>query len=450
MRKLLIALIAILVSFAGSAADASSGPDHRLPTEIDLPDGFFPEGIAIGRGSTFYVGSLADGSVYRGDLETGQGSVLTEPTGPFSAVGLAVDRWQRVWVAGGPSGTGRVYDGRTGELLASYELTGPVESFINDVIVTRQAAWFTDSGTTIDPDPGQGRFPGEPRVFEVPLGRRGGLPDPSEVTEIAVDVPDVGFPNLNGIETTPGNHNLVVAHTLLGDLFAVDKKSGSAQRMEVDVSFAGADGLVRNGRTLYVVENGAAQITELQVNKRATAGEVRRVLPLPATETPTTAALYRRGLYVADARFMTRAGPYQILRVPLQCRSAAASGVGQGAPPQDGDPPGLIRTVATISGNSLLRGRTEAAFLITDPTPPELVFDGDLTFFTRTGTLTVTLDGTLDVTTGRFRASGPVTDATGGLHGAVGTISFDGVQDLADPAGAFTETLSGEVCVDGR
>ena len=27
---------------------------------IELPDGTFPEGIAVGRGSTFYVGSLSD------------------------------------------------------------------------------------------------------------------------------------------------------------------------------------------------------------------------------------------------------------------------------------------------------------------------------------------------------------------------------------------------------
>jgi hypothetical protein len=242
---------------------------------------------------------------------------------------------------------------------------------------------------------------------------------------------------------------LIVAHTSLGALFVVDRRSGSAEQVDVDATFIGADGLVRDGRTMYVVENGAARISEVRLSRRAASGVVRKVLPLPSTETPTTAAFYRRGLHVVDARFTSMKGPYKVLRVPLRCRSASATGVGQGAPAQAGDPPNLTRTVATITGNSLLRGRTEAAFLITDPTPPELGFTGDLKFITRSGTLTVTLDGTLDVTTGRFLASGPVTDSTGGLSGAVGTINFDGVQDLADPAGAFTETLSGEVCVDG-
>ena len=38
--------------------------------------------------------------------------------------------------------------------------------------------------------------------------------------------------------------------------------------------------------------------------------------------------------------------------------------------------------------------------------------------------------------------------ATGKLDGAIGTLTLAGVQNLLDPAGSFTETVSGEVCVD--
>jgi sugar lactone lactonase YvrE len=212
MRKL-VAILVFLMAAVAAPADASGVKSHRLPSTIDLPDGYFPEGIASGRGSTFYVGSLADGSIYRGDYRSGEGEVFTESAGPFATIGLTVDRRGRVWATGGTSGTGRVYDGRTGELLATYPFTGPLESFINDVIVTHDAAWFTDSGTRNSPDPANFQFAGEPRLFKVPLGRGGKLPEPGAVEELPVAMPDIAFPNLNGIETTPDNGALIVAIT---------------------------------------------------------------------------------------------------------------------------------------------------------------------------------------------------------------------------------------------
>jgi sugar lactone lactonase YvrE len=209
MRKLVAILVVFLMAAVAAPADASGVKSHRLPSTIDLPDGYFPEGIASGRGSTFYVGSLADGSIYRGDYRSGEGEVFTESAGPFATIGLTVDRRGRVWAAGGTSGTGRVYDGRTGELLATYPFNGPLESFINDVIVTHDAAWFTDSGTRNSPDPANFQFAGEPRLFKVPLGRGGKLPEPGAVEELPVAMPDIAFPNLNGIETTPDNGALM-------------------------------------------------------------------------------------------------------------------------------------------------------------------------------------------------------------------------------------------------
>ena len=63
-------------------------------------------------------------------------------------------------------------------------------------------------------------------------------------------------------------------------------------------------------------------------------------------------------------------------------------------------------------------------------------------------TLTVDLDGTLDLTTGEFAASGDVSGATGKLDGATGSLTLVGVQNLLDPIGSFIETVSGEICVD--
>ena len=95
-----------------------------------------------------------------------------------------------------------------------------------------------------------------------------------------------------------------------------------------------------------------------------------------------------------------------------------------------------------------MQGTTEAAFQVTGLTPTGIAFSGVITFTTNRGTLSVDLDGTLDLTTGDFRASGDVSGATGKLDGATGTLTLAAVQNLLDPAGSFTETVSGEVCVD--
>ena len=64
LRRPLLAVLLIVLSFTMmGAASAQTFPDL-----IPLPDGFQPEGIAVGKGSTFYVGSIPTGAIYRGDL----------------------------------------------------------------------------------------------------------------------------------------------------------------------------------------------------------------------------------------------------------------------------------------------------------------------------------------------------------------------------------------------
>src|SRR4029450_4324193 len=89
-----------------------------FPSLISLPANFGPEGIAVGTGHTFYVGSLAAatlGQILVGDLRTGEGSELVAPTGR-PALGMKYDeRSHLLFVAGGVSGTGAIYDATSGE-----------------------------------------------------------------------------------------------------------------------------------------------------------------------------------------------------------------------------------------------------------------------------------------------------------------------------------------------
>lgn len=118
---------------------------------------------------------------------------------------MDVDRRGRLWVAGGEPQSPesnvvagyRVYDTRTGKLVRSVTL--PEAGFINDVIVTRRAAWFTDSFS--------------PRLIRVPLGRHGRIGEPEFVT-LAGDweqVPDAF--NANGIVATRDSRHLIVAQS---------------------------------------------------------------------------------------------------------------------------------------------------------------------------------------------------------------------------------------------
>jgi hypothetical protein len=56
-----------------------------------------------------------------GQLRTGERRLISEGLGPdFPSVGLKIDNRGRLFVAGGPSGTGRVIDVETGKIIRNY------------------------------------------------------------------------------------------------------------------------------------------------------------------------------------------------------------------------------------------------------------------------------------------------------------------------------------------
>ena len=75
MRRISIFFAIMSIGLIGVATPATAHPPANFPTTIALPDGFPPEGIAIG-GHLAYFGSRLDGSIYRADLRTGTGAVL--------------------------------------------------------------------------------------------------------------------------------------------------------------------------------------------------------------------------------------------------------------------------------------------------------------------------------------------------------------------------------------
>jgi sugar lactone lactonase YvrE len=304
-----VALLTLLAAAlpASSVAKPGATAERAFPDVIQLPHGFQPEGIATGRGTSFYVGSLLDGRIYRGNLRTGNGRTLVEGEAGRVAVGIEVDRRNRLWVAGGPTGKGRVYDARTGELLRSYTFRAPDTSFVNDVVVTRRAAYFTDSVKQVlyvaPIGPGGRLFP----AFRMPISG-----------DFVYDTSPGAF-NANGIEASPNGRTLLVVQSGAGKLFKVHAATGVSREVRLRGGTVQAgDGLLRIGRTLYVVQNQLNQIAEVRLRARYARGRITDTITDPDFVVPTTVARFGRWLYAVNAKFgteMTPDTPYEVVKV---------------------------------------------------------------------------------------------------------------------------------------
>src|SRR5690349_8792474 len=134
-----VALLPVAVS--GGAAQA-----RRIPSTVDLPVGFRPEGIASGPGTTYYAGSMANGSIVTGDLFTGSQSVLL-PASPGRAIrGLYFDdRSGLLWAAGNVGSDQYVWAVATSNGTVVYSETVLGGGFHNDLVVTADRVFVTDS-----------------------------------------------------------------------------------------------------------------------------------------------------------------------------------------------------------------------------------------------------------------------------------------------------------------
>jgi hypothetical protein len=109
-----------------------------------------------------------------------------------AAIGVGIDGRNRLFVAGGGTGKGFVYDAASGGQLASYQLaTGLEPTFVNDVAVTKGGARFTDSNRLV--------------LYRVPVAPSGALGPTAEVLPLSGDLQLGDGINLNGIDPLPGH-----------------------------------------------------------------------------------------------------------------------------------------------------------------------------------------------------------------------------------------------------
>ncbi len=325
--RLIVVLLALLAG--SSVAPATFAQETAVPATplpgggrvFALPaGGGFPEGVAYDEVTgDFYVGSTEDGTIYRGNVQTGMVEVFVPSSPGRVAVGLALDEGGRLFVAGGGTGAVTVYDTATGQLLLEVANGLAPNTFLNDVDVSPTGdAYITDSF-----NPLLFRLP----ATAIPAGV--GTPAPVPTTDalaVAVDFTTTGFDlvqtgfNANGIVATPDGRYLLIVQTNTGALYRVDAATGETIQVELgEESLSGGDGLALEGQTLWVVREG--QVTGVALSPDFATGTVGASFTDPSFIDPTTLARFDGCLLVVNSQFSQQQGqpqlPFTVSSVPI-------------------------------------------------------------------------------------------------------------------------------------
>src|SRR5262249_41379938 len=153
----------------------------------------------------------------------------------------------------------------TGELIREYQLaTGSGPTFINDVVVTKSAAYFTDSNRAV-----------LYRVERLP----GGAPGEASTLPLTGDFQLVNGFNLNGIAATRDGKTLLAVQSAAGKVYAIDAASGAAKTVDLGgASLTNGDGLLLQGRTLYAVQNQNNRIAVVKLAPDLGSGTITRTI----------------------------------------------------------------------------------------------------------------------------------------------------------------------------
>ncbi|ALW88196.1 superoxide dismutase family protein [Deinococcus actinosclerus] len=254
--------------------------DYPLPGPQD-----FPEGVAVdaARGVA-YTGSAASGTIYAVNLASGAVSKFAEGGGQgrATALGLKVDAQGRVWAAGGASGTVSVLR-PDGFPVAILNTPKSPNAYVNDLTPAPDGnVYVTDSS--------------RPVIFRV-------TPDLKLSAWLDLDGTPIRYApgiNLNGIVATPDGRALLTVQLNTGDLWRIDLRTKAVRR--VMGGLTRGDGLLLDGRTLYVVRNAEQVITKVALNADYTAGQVVAEEPLMGLRFPTTLAAIGGDLIVAQGQ----------------------------------------------------------------------------------------------------------------------------------------------------
>ena len=259
-----------------------------------------PEGVAFDKQSkAFFVSITAGGAIYRGTLDNDTISPFIAGGAGKAAIGLEIRRG-KLYVAGGPTGTIRVYDIASGQELAAFE-TG-LGGFLNDLVVTgRGDVFVTDSFR-----------PTLWHVTAAQVAAGSGTPQALDVSAIGYEA---GEFNVNGI-VNRGSRRLVVVNSFNGELFRIvlnEDRSAIDVIDEIDgATVPGGDGLLLDRGRLVAVQGNPAQLSFLKLRAGARRAKLQRTQTSDKLRGPSTVDR-ARGLYlVVNADFATSQKPFTV------------------------------------------------------------------------------------------------------------------------------------------
>lgn len=304
-------------------AQTGGTPAAGGATVYALPgNAVYPEGVAFDpANNVFYVGSNAEGTIFRGNLATGKVTVFVEgaEAGLTSVNGLKVDDAGRLWASGAATGMAAVYDTVDGTLIGTASNGLPPDStFVNDVTVSSDGTgYFTDSLT--------------PQLWVIPT-RDGQLGEPQIVSfEGTVYQYGDGF-NANGIQVNADQTQVIILDSQSASLYRYTATSGEISAIDIgDADLTGGDGLALDDDVLYVCRNSAGMITRLRLNEDASAATYLDDFSDPSFAFPTTIALTNRDtVLVCNSQFDTRDGgepvlPFSVVEIAIPPLAAGSA-----------------------------------------------------------------------------------------------------------------------------
>jgi len=288
-------------------------------TQYELPgDAVFPEGIAVDESAgVFYVAGAGSGGIYRVDIASGEATEFLPAgsRGQFMTIGMDLDDMGRLWVAGGGSGEVLVFDAASAEQVATFTTPQGPAMFLNDIVVTNAGdAYITDSN--------------RPTLWRVPAGSvegGGGEAEPwLDFTGTAFEYGE-GF-NANGIVSNEDGSVLLVVQASTGNIYRVDVASSEVTQVDAGVALTGGDGLVVDGETLYVVQNGEDRVAVLRLADDWSSAQLVGYLEDERLSSAATAALVGDDLLVVNSQFAAMQGtpevPFTVSVVPTEVEGA--------------------------------------------------------------------------------------------------------------------------------
>ena len=287
-----VALIALAMAPVAMADSAATRVFTLTPSTHGNPEGIASAGLG-----PFFVGATGDGTIYRGTLNNPNVTEFIAGGTGKSAVGLKVARG-RLYVAGGATGDITVYDLISRRQVALFS-TG-AGGFLNDLVVVANGDVFvTDSF--------------RPTLWHVTAAQvRAGSGAPEAISVAPEIVYTAGAFNVNGIVALD-TRTLVVVQSNTGTLFRIEvgRRGREIRALDGD-PVVGGDGMLLDRGRLVVVQGNPAQLTFVQLDRRASRGTVVAHLTDPTLRGPSTVARAGDRFLVVNADFATSTTPFTV------------------------------------------------------------------------------------------------------------------------------------------